>query len=877
MEFHDKTAQETTNYLNTSVNYGLTSSVATERLKKYGQNALSLKKPKSFFSKILDALKEPMLIILAFGFVLSLGSCLGELFKTGNADFTECVGVLVAILLSVSITLFMEGSSEKAFNALNRVYGDKTVKVIRDGTTIVVSQKNLVVGDIVFLEAGDKIVADGRLVYAENLKIDESALTGESKEVSKNHIAVCAKGTPLAERVNYVYSGSFVKEGYAKMVVTATGDDTELGIIAKGLKKEEQEISPLKKKLGSLGKAVSILGGVVAGVVFIVCFIRLAISGGLNFNSVRELFLSSVVLIIATVPEGLPTIVAVSLALNMIKLAGENALIKKMTATETAGAVSVICSDKTGTITQNKMTVEKIYSPAKSYSPKELNNKMLILNFALNTTASLNEAQKVIGSSTEGALLKALNKSKSSVNYQDLRRLYPTIKRTPFSSKIKYMSTTVKTSNGQLELVKGAPEVIFKMVENRGVSQEIFASLENEKKNARRVLCFAHKEIGEKTDNGYVFDGFVSIIDPVRKDVKRAIEKCKRAGIKVKILTGDSVETAFAIAKEIGVANDIKSVALGTELERLSGVALARALEKITVIARSTPTLKLKIVESLKNSGEVVAVTGDGVNDAPAIKRADVGFSMGKSGSEIAKEASDVVLLDDSFSSVVSAISFGRGVYLNIKKFITFQLSVNFSALLFVTACVIMGYQPPFSTLELLWINLIMDGPPALTLGLSKNNHDLMDFKPIKREEGIVSKGMLFKILFSAVFIGAGMILQKAFNFLGATTSEKRGAIFTLFVFFQLFNAFNAQELTSKSVLQSIKNNKIMPLTFLSVFVLHLIIVRRLHNLFGFAQLGYAVIFKAVVVAFSVVVVSEILKLVYRKIKKQSKSAQNYK
>ncbi len=870
MDFYTLPLEKTIKHFNSSENYGLSAKEASIRLKKYGENALSKSKNKSVFSKILEALKEPMLIILLFGLIITLGSCIGELLKTGRADFTECLGIFIAILLSVSITLFMEGSSEKAFKTLNRFYGDVSVKVIREGRVILVSQKNLVVGDIVLIEQGDKIVADGRLIYTNGLKIDESALTGESKEISKNHQKICPKSAPLAERVNFVYSGSFVREGNGKMIVTATGDGTELGVIAKGLDSKNQSLSPLKNKLGVLGKTISLVGGIVAGLVFVICFIRLTLSSGLSFDGVRELFLSCVVLLIATVPEGLPTIVAVSLALNMIKLAGKNALIKKMSATETAGAVSVICSDKTGTLTQNKMTVERIFTPVKSYSPSELSSKMLLLNFACNTTASITEKGKIVGSSTEGALIKALLKSKNALSVEEYRRLYPIKDRTPFSSDKKYMSTTIKTSDGLIELIKGAPEVIFALVKT-GVSAMIIESLEKEKKDAKRVLCFAHKELyGESQE--YVFDGFVSILDPIRKDVKKAVEDCKRAGIKIKILTGDSAETAFSIAKKLGVASKLENVALSSDLEKLSETALIHALEKITVVARSTPSIKLKIVETLKKQGEVVAVTGDGVNDAPAIKCADVGIAMGVSGSEITKEASDIVLLDDSFSSVVSAISFGRAVYQNIRKFITFQLSVNFSALLFITVCVVLGFPPPFNTLELLWINLIMDGPPALTLGLSKSDNDLMNYKPVKKDKSIVSKGMLFKIIFSAVFVGAIMLLQLFFNILGANNAEKSSAIFSLFVFFQLFNAFCAQELGLNSVIKSASKNKIMLLTFLLVFVLHLVMVEVLYSVFSFARIRFIVLVRAVILASSVVFATEIFNFLVRKFKKRVKN-----
>ena len=870
MEFYDKTSVKTAEILNTSLTLGLTSNEATERLKKHGPNLLTKTKRKNFIQKVIDALKEPMLIILIFGFIIAFGSSLGEFLKTKKADFTECVGILVAISLSVFITLFMEGSSEKAFNALRRIYDDTLVSVIRDGVLIKISQRNVVVGDVLVLENGDKIVCDGRIIESNELKTDESALTGESVEVHKNANLVCSKNTALAERYNFVYSGSFVCDGSGKIIVTATGDQTELGLIAKELKKDQEEITPLKAKLGSLGKVISIIGLTISLVVFICCFIRLSFSGALNFNSVRELFLSCVVLIVAVVPEGLPTIVAVSLALNMIKLAGENALIKKMSATETAGAVSVICSDKTGTITQNKMTVERFFTLTGDYLPEKIESEYALINFACNTTAEISKDEKVIGSATEKALIYALRKNKKALSLSAYRTLYPVVERVPFTSERKYSSTTVKTPNGLLELVKGAPEVLAEKLSDKELVKKIETSILKEKNKARRVICFIHKIKNETGASEYVYDGFVSIVDPVRPEVKEAVKKCKRAGIKVKILTGDSLETARAVALELGVLEDKDSVVLSKDLEGLSKENLKKALQKITVVARSTPLLKLKIVEALKETGEVVAVTGDGINDAPALKKADVGFAMGKAGTEIAKESADVVLLDDGFLSVVKAISFGRNVYLNIRRFITFQLSVNFSALIYVTFCVIMGAKPPFNTLQLLWINLIMDGPPALTLGLSKTDDKLMNLPPIKRQESIINKGMLFKIAFSAIFTSVVMILQETTNFLGANMLEKKGASFTLFIFFQLFNAFNCTSLGSDSMLSSLKKNKIMFITFFIVFIAHLVIVEFFGGVFGVNRMCFSLWLKIFLTALSTIVITEAFKFIYRRFFKQN-------
>ncbi len=879
MDFYSKSISDTLKFLNSDEQNGLTSSVVEKNRNLYGANVITKKKKDRLIKRIFNALKEPMLLILIFSFIIAFGTGLGKFLKSGESDFAECLGVLFSIILSVSITLIMEGSSERAFLALNTIYQNATVKIIRNGQILSVRQSDVVCGDVVFLESGDKIIADGRLISTNGLTVDESALTGESLALNKDSNVILKNSTPLAERTNTVYSGTFVTGGSGKMVVTATGDLTEMGKIAGELKKKQDEDSPLQQKLAKLGKIISLIGSVCAVLVFAISVIRLSFNNSLTFSNLQELFVSCIILVVAAVPEGLPTIVAVSLALNMIKLAKENALIKKMIATETAGAVSVICSDKTGTITENKMKVVSVCLGGNCVIPDKGLSEVLKQNFILNSTADISIEGRNIkrqGSATECALIEAYIKSEKKSDYIAYRNEYQVVDRRPFSSETKYMTTTIRINGKNRTLIKGAPETVLNMCELSLVQKEnIISSIKEEQKKARRVICFAHKDNEENIENAFIYDGFVSIFDPIRKEVYKAVNDCKRAGIKVKILTGDNAETAFAIAKELKLVSDSKQVITATDIEKISDQKLKEILPKITVIARSTPLIKLRVVKALKSLGEVVAVTGDGINDAPAIKHADVGIAMGQNGSEITKEASDVILLDDSFNTVVKAISFGRNVYRNLQRFIMFQLSVNLSALLFITVCAVLGLDSPFNTFQLLWINLIMDGPPAITLGLERAGSELMQLSPVKRKAGIVSVKMLLRIIFNGLFIGLVMILQHLYNFMNVPLTQTKSVTFSLFIIFQLFNAFNSRELGSESIFKNIGKNKVMTITFLGVFLIHLFIVQVLGGIFGISPMSISSWFKTVIMSSSIVMVSELAKLVIRLVKKEKRQTNN--
>ena len=876
MHFHSMSAAQTLELFGVKKEQGLSLEKVKSSVQKYGINTITKQKRKSIFSKILSALLQPMILILIFGFIVAFGSRLGTFIKTGETDFSECIGIVLAITLSVAITLIMEGSSEKAFQSLNKLYDNIAVKVIREGVTITISQKNVVVGDVIMLDVGDKVIADGRLIESNSLTVDESALTGESHPSSKDCAIVLPEKLAIAERKNFVYSGTFIKSGSGKMIVTAVGDNTEMGKIAGKLLDKKEGESPLNQKLNRLGKVISIIGIVFSLIVFCLSLVRLYLQNQINFENVQSLFISCIILIIAAVPEGLPTIVAVSLALNMIKLAREDAIIKKMIATETMGAVSVICSDKTGTLTQNKMTLSE-FCFYKDLGRKNNYSEEILQNFVINSRAELikrNGQSAYVGSGTECALLDEYVKSQK-VSYAVYRNQFKTISVVPFSSEKKYMITQIYKRNGYRLLIKGAPERILDRCNISLKEKEaILSQMKKYQEKAERVIAFAHKdndkeELNLEEVNDYTYDGFAVISDPIRKDVAKAILDCYSAGIGVKILTGDNKVTAFAIAKKLKVATDESQVIDGALLDELDDNTVKELLNKITVIARSSPMTKLRVVKLLKEKGEVVAVTGDGINDAPAIKHADIGIAMGRSGSEITKESADAILLNDSFSTIVKAVAFGRNVYKNLQRFILFQLSVNLSGLLFITACALIGLETPFNTLQLLWINVIMDGPPALTLGLEKAGRAIMKNRPVKRTESIVSKAMLFRIIFNGIFIAVIILMQYAFNFLEASVLEKKSAIFTLFIMFQLFNAFNCREIGSESIVRNVGRNKVMTYTFLIVLLLHIFIVEVCYSFFNISKMRFVLWIKCVIVAFSIVIVSELFKLIYRLVKRK--------
>lgn len=841
----------------------------------YGTNSFVRQSHESLAKRIWDASTEPMLVMLIFAAIITLAVNITRYFTGGEYNFLECVGIFAAIALSVVITIITEGKSAKAFEALNKINEDTLIKVIRNGEPQLIAQKEIVVGDIIMIETGDKIVADGRLFSSNDLSVDESALTGESLPVKKDAEFVCQKSTPVAERANMLYSGCFVSAGNGQMLVTGVGNDTEFGQIAQELSSIEKTTTPLQEKLDKLGKQITVLGASAAAIVFAIEVLQFVMNGQLNLDTVSDAFITSIVLIVAAVPEGLPTIVAVSLALNIIKMSKENALVKKMIACETIGCVNIICSDKTGTLTENRMTVQKIYTGGELIDPEQLKDEMLLKNYCINSNANISEEDgswSFIGNPTEGSLLAAA--AKAGVDYQELRQAADIVRVFPFSSQNKDMSTIVRENGKEILYVKGNPEKIISLC--TGISEEEkeknFHLMEEFQNKAGRLLAFAHKELEgqyndeeqDEVEQGLIYDGFVVISDPLSPDVYESIRNCRSAGIEVKMLTGDNIRTARAIANELHMLDDDHIAVEAADIEKLTDEELKEALKKIQVIARSTPLVKMRVVKLLKEQGNVVAVTGDGINDAPAIKHADVGIAMGIAGTDVTKEASDMVLLDDSFSTIIKAVQWGRGIYENFKRFIQFQLTVNVSSVVVVICSILAGFSAPFTALELLWINIIMDGPPALTLGLEPIRPDLLKHKPTRRNENIISKKMLLRIFVNGIFISVIFMLQHFKNFLGAAPEEEATVLFTLFVLFQLFNAFNCRELDDTPMFKNLLKNKLMLGVFLLVLILPGIITQFGAAVFETVPLSAAMWGKMLLTAFTVIILNEGIKAVKR-------------
>lgn len=869
-------AEQTLKRLDVDKEKGLSAVQVEKSRKEFGENSFSKEKPKSLGRRIFEASTEPMLIMLLIAAFITLGVNIARAVTGGEADFLECVGIFVAISLSVVITVIMEGKSAKAFETLSKIGEETPVKVIRDGGVCLIPQKEVVTGDILCVETGDKLPADGRILESVELMADESALTGESMPVHKNGEAVFDNPKlPVAERKNLLYSGCFITGGHGTIVVTGVGDHTEFGKIARELAVTDNSSTPLQEKMNLLGKRITILGAAAAAVVFTIQLVLFLMRGTASLDTISEAFITSIVLIVAAVPEGLPTIVAVSLAINIIKMSKQNALVKKMIACETVGCINVVCSDKTGTLTENRMTVTDIYSHGRMVKPDALKNIHILENFCVNSTADVryeNSIVKFIGNPTEGALLTAAGKA--GKKYEDMRDEAEIVHVYPFSSELKYMATVVARGE-EIELfVKGSPEKIMRMcdlteAEKAGIEEQIAVF----QRKACRVIAFAHKRTKQVLnyeeerhilEQGITFDGFAAITDPIREDVYEAARKCKRAGIELKMLTGDNIITATAIAGELGLLDEDHVAMEASAIEEFSDKELLEKIPHIRVIARSTPAVKMRVVNALKELGNVVAVTGDGINDAPAIKNADVGIAMGITGTEVSKEASDIVLLDDSFTTIVKAIQWGRGIYENFQRFIQFQLTVNLSSVIVVLSSILLGFSAPFTALELLWINIIMDGPPALTLGLEPIRGDLMKQKPTPRNASIVSKPMLSRIVVNGVYISIIFMAQNWFNFLGGKAEEQSTILFTLFVVFQLFNALNSRELTNVSIFKNIGNNKLMLGVFAGTFALQFIITQFGGIVFGTVPLSLVMWGKILLTGLSVVVLSEIVKLVKR-------------
>lgn len=846
MESYNQNLKELIKDLNSDVNYGLTEEKVIVSREKNGENKLVEKKKKNFFQKLIEQFKDIMIIILIIAAIISFVlACLGS----DPMEFIEPALIIFIVFVNAFIGVIQENRAEKALDALKNM-SSPHARVLRDGQEKIINTSLLVPGDIIYLEAGDYVPADCRLIESVNLKAEESSLTGESLASEKDAKAVIKNKVGVGDRTNMVFSGCSITYGTGKAIVTSIGMNTEIGKIANLLNNEKEIKTPLQQKLAELGKYLGIIALLACVIVFIV--------GLIDKQSPLEMFMTSVSLAVSAIPEGLPAVVTIVLSLGVARMAKQNAIIKSLPAVETLGSASIICSDKTGTLTQNKMTIVKSYVDDEELIDfnKDVDDKTkkLIMFGELCCNGSVNfENNKEIhlGDPTETSIIVAGHKLGFDKN--ELNNKYPRINEIPFDSDRKLMSTINEIDGKYYLIVKGA----FDIMATRCIKGNILkAQIINEQmsQDALRVLAIGYKildKLPEKIDinleNDLIFVGLVGMIDPPRNEAKQAVYTCLKAGIKPIMITGDHVITATSIAKQLGIFKDGDLALTGAELDKMSEEELNQKVERISVYARVSPENKIRIVKAWQNKGEVVAMTGDGVNDAPALKASDIGCSMGITGTDVAKGASDIILSDDNFATIVEAVKEGRGIYSNIKKVVGFLLSTNIAELIVVFLAMVIWKESPFISIQLLWINLVTDSLPAISLGVEKVDDDIMDYKPKPKNESLFSHGFGIRIvlqglLFSIIVLGAFFIGKAITN--GSTMGGSTLA-FMVFSLIECFHAYNMRSNHSLFKIGFFSNKKLNISTLISIllicFVLFVPGVNEAFNMIYLPYYGYLI------------------------------------
>lgn len=784
--WYHKSIDEVCRELDTDPKRGLSSQEARIRLEKYGPNELAQKKGPSIFQMFLEQLKDYMVIILLIASVISI--FLGEI--------TDSLIIIAIVIINACLGVFQEYRASKALEALKKMSAPNA-KVLRDGETLTIPSRELVPGDVVILETGDYMPADLRLISTVNLKVEEAALTGESVPVEKHADAVFEGEVALGDQKNLGFMSTVITYGRGAGVVTKTGMNTVIGGIAAMIQEAEEEDTPLQKKLKQMGKLLGTGCLVICALVFV-----LGLARG---EEVLHMFMTAISLAVAAIPEGLPAVVTIVLAIGMQRLVKRNAIMKKLHAVETLGGTTVICSDKTGTLTQNQMTIVKMYIPGREISvegegykpvgrmyegdkPIDLEREPALRRL-LEVQALCNDARlenqaggaaeewRIVGDPTEGAMIVAA--AKAGIGREEINGRYPRINEIPFDSARKLMTTFHRTNEGPvLACTKGAPDILIerctKIMRGDGTIEPITdedksAVLEENHKlasEALRVLAMAFKELeavaedptSEEYEKDLVFCGLVGMIDPPRPEAIEAVKICKTAGIRVVMITGDYKDTAAAIARQLGIIDESSRVLDGAELNKLSEEEFAEAVKTVNVYARVSPEHKVRIVQTIKKHGNIAAMTGDGVNDAPALKRADIGIAMGITGTDVTKESADMIITDDNFASIVSAVEEGRVIFSNIRKFVFFLMSCNVGEVIIIFVSMLLGWPIPLLPIHLLWVNLLTDAFPALALGTEKMEPGLMQQKPRDPQAAIIDKSMIVSIIVQSAVMTAAIL-----------------------------------------------------------------------------------------------------------------------
>ena len=892
---YTQSAQEVLNGLGVGAE-GLSTAEALRRREQYGPNKLKEAEKATWFQRFMEQLKDPMLIILMIAAVVSAATTVLDFLQLPEPrDFghlteglVEVGIILVVVLLNAILGVIQESKAEAAIEALQTMTA-ATCKVIRDGKQIVLHSDELVPGDIVVLEAGDAVPADGRIIENASLKIEEAALTGESVPVNKMIDALNLSGgsdeVPLGDRKNMCYMGSTVVYGRGKAVITETGMATEMGKIADALAQTQEEETPLQRKLDQLGKTLSFL---VLGICVFIFAFNLIMKGNYSINGILSTFMVAVSLAVAAIPEGLATVVTVVLSIGVTNMSKRNAVIRRLTAVETLGCTQVICSDKTGTLTQNKMTVVDHIG----------DTNLLATAMALCSDANLNEENQAEGEPTECALVNFAYSV--GLHKADMEKVTPRVDEAPFDSGRKMMSTIHAVGGAFVQYTKGGPDVVLgrctHYVENGEVKamtdakrSQIMAANKAMADKALRVLAAAKRDWAAKpADNTpefleqeLIFVGLTGMIDPVRPEVKAAIEECRSAGIRAVMITGDHKDTAVAIAKELGIITDASEAITGAELDAISDEDICEFVKKYGVYARVQPEHKTRIVNAWKANGAITAMTGDGVNDAPSIKSADIGVGMGITGTDVTKNVADMVLADDNFATIVAAVGEGRRIYDNIRKAIQFLLASNMSEVLGVFFATLMGFVL-LNPVHLLFINLVTDCFPALALGMEKAEPDTMNRPPRNSKDGIFAGGLGFDVVYQGVLVTAitlgAYLIGASFEF-GAgwfdalrTAGESGHGMTMAFLTMSMCEIFHSFNLRSqrKSVFTLKGQNMVLWAAMLGSLLLTTVVIEvgPIARAFGFTPIGLQEYGISMALAFLVIPVVEIVKAIQRAIKK---------
>lgn len=835
MAFYNQPTEKILRQFSVNEKSGLSMEQISELQAKYGPNKLKEKKKKSNMQRFFDQFKDVMILILIAAAVISFVIACVE----GNPmEFFEPVLILLIVVLNAFMGMLQESKAEKALDALKSMSAPHA-RVLRDGEERMIDASELVPGDIIRLEAGDFIPADARLLHSVSLKSEESALTGESVPSEKDAQAIIDEKAALGDRNNMVFSGCSITYGTATAVVTATGMNTEMGKIANLLEGESDSQTPLQKKLAQLGKYLGILALAACAVIFIV--------GLVNGIPVMEIFMTAVSLAVSAIPEGLPAIVTIVLSIGVQRMVKKNALIRRLPAVETLGSASVICSDKTGTLTQNRMTLVEAYvdgfaTAEKITTANSESVKTLLQYGTLCCDGSVvfhGTEEQHIGDPTETAIVLAAHKN--GMPKDDLNKRYPRLAEIPFDSDRKLMTTVNRIDNKNIVIVKGA----FDMMAPRCIAGDMETArvvTEEMSADALRVLAIAYKEIdaipekptSEELENGLTLMGLVGMIDPPRPEAKMAVATCRKAGIKPVMITGDHVVTASAIARELGILQDGDQAITGAELDAMTDTELDNRVEDISVYARVSPENKIRIVKAWQRKGQVVSMTGDGVNDAPALKAADIGCAMGITGTDVAKGAADMTLTDDNFATIVDAVQEGRGIYANIKKVVGFLLGTNIGEVITVFTAMLLWHKTPLLSMQLLWINLVTDSLPAIALGMEAVESDVMDRKPKPKDEGIFAHGLGIRVVLQGLMFAVLTLVGFAVgeNVTGSLAGGQTLA-FMVLALSQVIQAYNMRSEHSLFKIGPFSNHKLNWACLVSLLLVALVLFTPVRIAFG--------------------------------------------